>query len=355
MAETKKKAPRSKTNAASRTTGTRRAGYASAARTDDASRAARHGASGDDAGSAAGRALWSGTISFGLVTIPVNLFPAQRSRATGMRMLSEDGTPLARRWCCPKDDRLLDDEEIVRGYEISADRFVVVSDEELESLAPRKSRDIDLRRFVAREEVDPRYFEHGYFLAPATDSTKAYRLLAALMEDTGRAGLATFVMRDKEYLVAILADSGVLSAETLRFADELRSPEAVGLPETKKKPQKASVARVERAIAALSKRGLDLRELEDDYAERLLALAEKKQKKGEDVVEVPEAAEEERAEIVDLMEVLKRSLGAGPARRSGASDRGATSRRAPAKRKPAASGRRRAAGRTPGRVAKSAR
>jgi len=303
MARQQTKASRSKSRAS-----------AERGRADDAAHPARHRANGDDAAqSSAGRALWSGTISFGLVTIPVNLFPARRSRATAMRMLSEDGTPLARRWCCPKEDRLLDDDEIVRGYEVSEDRYVVVSDEELESLAPRKSRDIDLRRFVPREEVDPRYFEHGYFLAPATDSTKAYRLLAAVMEDTGRAGLATFVMRDKEYLVAILADRGVLSAETLRFADELRSPEAVGLPDTKKKPQKASVARVERAIAALSKRGIDPSELEDDHADRLLELAQRKRKRGEDVVEAqPGAATEDgesTAEIIDLMEVLKRSLG----------------------------------------------
>ena len=138
-------------------------------------------------------------------------------------MLDQDGTPLARRWFS-QDGTWLDDDDIVRGFEVDDDKYVVVTDEELEALEPRKSRDIDLRRFVPREAVDPRYFEHGYLLAPASDSTKAYRLLAAVMEETDRAGIATFVMRDKEYLVAILSENGVLHAVTLRFADELRSP-----------------------------------------------------------------------------------------------------------------------------------
>ena len=130
------------------------------------------------------------------------------------------------------------------------------------------------------------------------------------MERTGRAGIATFVMRDKEYLVAILADHGVLTAETMRFADELRSPEAVGLPKMKK-PPRALVGRLEQAIEALAAKRIAFEELEDDEAERVLALVERKRKRGEDVIEAPEAAEEEgeQAEIIDLMEVLKRSLG----------------------------------------------
>jgi DNA end-binding protein Ku len=272
-------------------------------------------------GKAAARAIWSGTISFGLVTVPVHLFSALRSRRVALRMLDEDGTPLARRWFCPKDETFLDDDDIVRGFEVDEDKYVVVTDEELEALEPRKSRDIDLRRFVPRESVDPRYFEHGYLLAPAGDSTKAYRLLAAVMEDTGRAGIATFIMRDKEYLVAILAENGVLTAETLRFADELRSPAAVGLstsarkarkkqPAKAKKPDAVTLRRFERAIDAQVAKKLPPSELEDEGAERLLALVERKRKRGEDTVEVPEAARDshEGAEIIDLMDVLKRSL-----------------------------------------------
>ncbi len=267
-------------------------------------------------GEAAARAMWSGTISFGLVTVPVHLFSAIRSRPVALRMLDQDGTPLARRWFCPKDETWLDDGDIVRGYEVDDDRYVVVTDEELEALEPRKSRDIDLRRFVPREAVDPRYFEHGYLLAPVGDSTKAYRLLAAVMEETDRAGIATFVMRDKEYLVAILAENGVLSAETLRFADELRSPQAVGL--STKKPDAVTLRRFERAIGAHVAKKLHAAELEDETAERLLALVERKLESGKDTVEIEEAArgQEQGAEIIDLMEVLKRSLAGGATQRT---------------------------------------
>src|SRR6185436_16804809 len=115
-------------------------------------------------------------------------------------------------------------------YEIAKDKYVVVTDEELERLEPEKSRDIDLRHFVKAEEIAPMYFEHAYFLAPAGGSLKAYQLLAETMERKGRAGLATFVMRDKEYIVAILAENGILRAEILRFPDEIRTPKEIGLP-----------------------------------------------------------------------------------------------------------------------------
>jgi DNA end-binding protein Ku len=305
-------------------------------------------------GAARPRALWSGTISFGLVSVPVELYPANRPGRPGLRWLAPSGLPVQRRYVSSEDGAEVSSSHLIRGYEVARDEHVIVTDAELEALAPEKSRDIDLSRFVPVDEVDPVLFERAYFLAPGSESVKAYRLLADVMERTGRAGIATFVMRDKEYLVAILAESGILRAETLRFADEVRSAADVGLPAAKK-PKAASVKKLASAISARSEKALDPDELVDPWTARIEALAEKKQKKGEDVVEVPEAAAEERAEVVDLMEILKRSLGAGPARRSSASGRGATSRRAPAKRKPAASGRRRAAGRTRSRTARSAR
>lgn len=254
------------------------------------------------------RSFWSGTITFGLVSIPVELFPANRSQRVSLRMVSENGTPLARRYFCPKEERELDWSEIVRGYEVEKDRYVVVSDDELEKLAPDRTRDIDLRRFVPAEDIDPIHFERAYYLTPGGNSTKAYRLLAATMEQTGRAGIATFVMRGKEYLVAILAESGILRAETLRFADEVRSPEDVGLP-TSPKVKAADVKKVERAIGKLKRTKLNENELADESAERLLKLVERKEKAGRDVVtpREPEAGAPGEG-IIDLMEVLKRSL-----------------------------------------------
>jgi DNA end-binding protein Ku len=258
------------------------------------------------------RSFWSGTITFGLVSIPVELYPATRSQRLSLRMVAPDGTPLARRYFCPVEDRELDRDEIVRGYEVAKDTFVVVGDDELEKLAPERTRDIDLRLFVGVGEIDPMHFERAYYLTPGGNSTKAYRLLAATMEQTGKAGIATFVMRGKEYLIAILAEGGILRAETLRFAEEIRSPGDVGLP-SPDKPKAAVVKRMEKAITALAESAFAESELEDGGAERLMELVARKQEAGQDVVAAPEAAEAAPGEgVIDLMEVLRRSLqGAG--------------------------------------------
>ncbi|HXT20296.1 MAG TPA: Ku protein [Thermoanaerobaculia bacterium] len=314
----------------------------------------------DDAGEGGAggpRAFWSGTISFGLVAVPVELFPANRPGRPGLRWLAPSGLPVQRRYGSSGDGNEVSGSQLIRGYEVAPGEHVIVTDAELEALLPEKSRDIDLTRFVPVDEVDPVLFERAYYLAPSGESVKAYRLLADVMERTGRAGIATFVMRDKEYLVAILAEGGILRAETLRFADEVRSAADVGLPEAKK-PKAAEVKKLLSAIAARSEKELDPDELTDPWTAKIEALAERKQKKGEDVVEVPAAAEEERAEVIDLMEVLKRSLGAKPARRSAAAgERDTTRRRAPAQRRAATGGsaRGRGAARASHRRAKSSR
>jgi DNA end-binding protein Ku len=256
------------------------------------------------------RTFWSGTITFGLVSIPVALLAANRSVRPSLRMVSPAGTPLSRRYYTARDGKPLEPDDIVRGYEVEKDRFVVIDDEELERLAPERTRDIDLRVFVPASEIDPMHFERAYYLAPAGNSTKAYRLLARVMEETGRAGIATFVMRAKEYLVAILAEKGILRAETLRFADEVRTPEDVGLPEPQEPPA-AEVKRMEKEIEKLAEKRLDTRELTDASAERLLKLVKKKVKAGDDVVRA-ERPRDEGAPVIDLMEILKRSIsGAG--------------------------------------------
>jgi DNA end-binding protein Ku len=254
------------------------------------------------------RSFWSGTITFGLVSIPVALYAANRSNRVSMRMVSPDGTPLSRRYFTSRDDRALEPDEIVRGYEVEKDRFVIADDEELERLAPERTRDIDLRQFVQASEIDPMYFERAYYLTPAGQSTKAYRLLARVMEETGRAGIATFVMRTKEYLVAIMAENGILRAETLRFADELRSPADVGLPEAADAPETA-VKRMEREIGRRAADRLDPGELEDRSSERMMKVVRRKLRAGEDVVHpAPSEDGEGSADIIDLMEILKRRL-----------------------------------------------
>jgi DNA end-binding protein Ku len=285
------------------------------------------------------RPFWSGQISFGLVTVPVALYSAIRSGGVALKMIGPDEAPVRRRYVCSKDEKLLDADDIVRGYEIEKGKFVVVTDDELEALEPRKSREIDLQLFVDRKEIDAIYFDKAYFLVPTGGTNKAYRLLADVMEKKDQAGIATFVMRAKEYLVAIIAEDGILRAETLRFANEVRKPDDVGLPNPVKPPA-PSVKKFEAQIVKRAKK-LDLHELTDDYVERLEKLVAQKEKKKADVVRVPEETQEEEGggEVVDLLAVLSRSLGK-------------TSRAGAAKRKPArkagakkASSRKKASGR----------
>jgi DNA end-binding protein Ku len=221
-------------------------------------------------------------------------------------MLGPNGKPLARRYYSEQSGRDLDAEDIVRGYEIKKDRFVDVTDEELERLAPERSRDINLRRFVDDKSIPRLYFERGYFLAPA-GSTRAYHLLAQTMERTGRAGIATFVMRGKEYLVAITADNGILRAETMRFADEIRAPEAIGLPK-KEKATPAALRVFERVITGKSRTTLPTKELRDEDAESLRKLIQRKRKSEKNIVSAA-GRRKAKAEVVDLLEVLRQSLG----------------------------------------------
>src|SRR5688500_2661089 len=145
-------------------------------------------------------------------------------------MIGPDEAPVRRRYICSKDEKVLDADDIVRGYEIEKGKFIVVKDEELEALEPRKSREIDLQLFVDRKEIDPIYYDRAYFLVPTGGTNKAYRLLADVMEKKKQAGIATFVMRAKEYLVAIIAEKGILRAEQLHITDKNRKQVDLGLP-----------------------------------------------------------------------------------------------------------------------------
>ena len=252
------------------------------------------------------RPFWSGTLTFGLVSVPVNLFPANRSSRAPLRMLSSDGEPLSRKYYSETTERDLDADEMVRGYEITKGKYVVVTDDELERLAPEKSRDIDLKTFVPEDSIPPVHFERGYFLTPSSGSEKAYKLLAETMEKGAKVGLATFVMRGKEYLVAIFSDHGILRAETMRFADELRSPADVGLPKKPKVPA-ATVKKFEKLISGKSKKNLSPARLKDEQTERLLKLVKKKSAKRANVVKV-ETEEREPGKVIDLVAILKQSL-----------------------------------------------
>lgn len=287
----------------------KRSASARSKRATDEARASETREDGEERRPAGPRALWSGTITFGLVSIPVELYPAVRSSAEGLRMVDEEGHPLRRRYFCPRhDEEPLDREDLVRGYSVEGEGHVLVTDEELERLEPDRSRRIDLVQFVDEAELDPRLVKGSYVLTPASDVTQPYHLLARTMEEGGRAGLATFVMRGHAYVVAIRAEGGVLRAETLRYLDELRDPDDMGI----EAPDEADEDEVERIITAIEELAadeIDPDELRDQESVRLRELVETKLEADEGVVEAPEEAREEtRASVVDLMAVLKARL-----------------------------------------------
>jgi DNA end-binding protein Ku len=273
-------------------------------------------------------AFWSGSLSFGLVNVPVLLFPASRHSGVRLRLMSPSGSLLERRFFCPRDGKEVNSEEIVRGYELDDGTYVIVNDHELEAIEPKKTHEIDLRQFVDLAVLSPTLLERGYYLTPLKHATKAYRLLAEAMERTGRAGIATFVMREREYLVAIFARDGILCAATLRFQDELRDPQSIGLPAP------APVARrllsaFGRSVDDLFAKRLSRAELADKSTLALRAIIERKKKAGRDLVRADHEANDvdsDREHEVDLVATIRRSLRRANDHRATASKRTSTSR-----------------------------
>jgi len=244
----------------------------------------------------------------------VDLYPAAREERSSLRMLDEEGTPLRRQYWCPKEERPLSADEIIRGVEVGDGKWVTVTDEELEALEPEKTRDISLQRFVPRGDLPPAYFETGYVLTPGGRSTKAYKLLAAAMEEADRAGIATFVLREREHVVAILAENGILRAETLRFPDEVRSPKEVGLPARPKTIPATMAKAAQKAVAAGKGSSLPRDLLDDPRETAMRQLVQKKLKQKKDVARTEEAAES-LPEPVDLLSVIRERMGTPKAAR----------------------------------------
>jgi DNA end-binding protein Ku len=290
----------------------------------------------EHAPAAAARAFWSGTLSFGLVSIPVDFYAAARPRQNAMKLVDAEGHPLGRQYTREDADKPLASDEIVRGFETAEGKMIVVTEQELESAAPETSRDIELYRFVPLAQIPPSYFVRPYFLAPGARSAKAYTLLAKTMEQAGKVGIGRLVMRGHEYLVALIAEGGALRAETLRYFDELRTPEDIGLPAVTAPPKK-TVQAFEKAIDAHMARKLTLHELEDQEAEALQELAERKRKKHTDVITLANAEDEEPdeggGEVVDL---VRRSLGPTSAAPAPEPPPARAAARAPTARAPAA-------------------
>ncbi|MHB8139555.1 MAG: non-homologous end joining protein Ku [Smithellaceae bacterium] len=168
------------------------------------------------------QSIWSGTISFSLVAIPVQLVRAVEPSRVSFRLLhTKDYSPLSRRMFCPREEKIVEPEDIVRGYEIGPDKYITVTDEELESVSPERSRTIEIVEFVDLTDIDSIYYDHPYYLVPSKGGEKAYQLLAEVMRRTNKAGLAKFVMGEREYLVAIKNIEGALSLITLHYSEEI--------------------------------------------------------------------------------------------------------------------------------------
>jgi DNA end-binding protein Ku len=251
------------------------------------------------------RTLWNGSLSFGLVNVPVSLTSAARDLDLHFRQLhGKDGAPIEQRRYCSKEDAEVDWEEIAHGYDLDG-KQVMLTDAELALVQPRKTRTIDIEAFVEIDQVDPIYFDHPWFLVPYGESEgtlRAYRLLVDVMESTERAALGRFVMRTKEYLVLVHPRDGLLSLTTLLFHDEVRP--AKGIAPGGRKPTKKKVDQAAAVIDALSA-DWDPDRYDDCYRQRLTRVVRDK-KKGKTIKAPDEAKEPDPAP--DLMAALEQTL-----------------------------------------------
>ncbi len=249
--------------------------------------------------------VWSGAVSFGLVNVPVKLVSATRDRAVRFSQLhGNDGEKIRMKRTCPEHGEIPYD-EVVKGYAVGKHEFVVVTPEELSSLEPEKGRTIDIEEFVDLSEVDPVFYNKPYHLVPDETGSKAYHLLLAAMEETGMAGVGRFVLRNREHLVVLRPLEGALVLETLRFHDEVVSPEtALSEAPKKKEPAKKELDMAVRLVKELAA-AWDPSKYEDEFRDKVLKLVEKK-KSGETVKITPPAQEGPVTE--DLEKALEKSL-----------------------------------------------
>lgn len=283
------------------------------------------------------RAIWSGAISFGLVNVPIKLYSATSAKTVRFHQLhGKDGIRIQQKRVCPADGEEVPYEDLVKGYEIAPDRYVIVTQEELDALDPRHTKTIDIEEFVELSEIDPVYYDNAYHVAPATGGAKAYRLLMSAMEDAGKVAIGRFVLRTRQQLCALRPAGGVLVLSTMLFGDEVHAPErldeleALGDVEANER----EVAMATQLIESLSA-PFDPAKFRDEYRERVLELIERKAA-GEEIAVQPAA--QEPAAVPDLMAALEASVAA--VRGEGAAAKPARKRRSTADAAPAKPARR---------------
>jgi len=252
------------------------------------------------------RSLGSGTISFGLVSIPVKLYPAASSQSVSFNLLhAKCGNRIRQQRFCPVCNEVVEREGLVKGYEFAKDQYVKVSDEELEALEGEASKAIEISEFVPLSKVDPVYFEKSYYLGPDKGGEKAYRLLSDAMTQAGKVALAKFVLRGRENLVLVRSAQNGLMLHTMYFADEVRNFDEISKGESAK-ISGAETNLALRLIDELSSEQFNPEQYEDEYRQRVLNLVNTKAEGKEITVAEPQV---HRAQVIDLMEALKESLG----------------------------------------------
>ena len=253
------------------------------------------------------RAIWSGAISFGLVNVPVKLFTATSPKTVRFHQLSsKTGARIRQKRVDPSTGEEVPYEEIVKGYEITPERYVLVAPEELEALDPKATKTIDIEEFVDLAEIDPIFYDHSYYLAPSAGGAKAYRLLLDAMRESGKVGIGKVVLRSKQQLCALRPTGEVLTLTTMLWGDEVLTPDRVdeldAVEDAEASPRELQMA--EQLIDSLSAE-FEPTKFHDEYRERVLELIERKAA-GEEIAVQPEA--EEPAAAPDLMAALEASL-----------------------------------------------
>jgi DNA end-binding protein Ku len=284
------------------------------------------------------RSIWTGAISFGLVTVPVKLYSAVSRKTVRFHQLNgKTGVRIQQKRVDPTTGDEVAYEDIVKGYELTPDRYVLIEPGELEALDPKKTKSIEIEDFVALDEIDPIYFDHPYYLAPGPGGAKPYRLLLEAMRETGRVAIATVVIRSKQQLVAVrpIGDD-VLGMATMVFPDEIIDPASIDeIPAADDvEVNKRELAIAEQLVESLAAE-FEPEKFRDTYRDDVLALIERKAA-GEQIAVQP-AADEADVPVPDLMSALKASLDAVRAREdnggSDAKDKPAAKKKEPAKRK----------------------
>jgi DNA end-binding protein Ku len=267
------------------------------------------------------RAIWSGAISFGLVNVPVRMYSAIDEQDIHFHYVHEkDGSRIGYEKICKKEDKPVPDEEIVKAYEYAKGKYVYMTDEDFEAAAVEGFKTIDITDFVPRDEIDPIYFERTYYLGPQDGAEKVYALLRRALEEAGLAGIAKYVMREKQHLGALRVHDGVIALEKMYFADEIRPSDEIapGSVRVDKRELDMALQLIDRFSGTFKPE-----KYEDTYREQLLAVIDAKRKGKEVHVEAAPKAEEP----ADLMEALRASLDAAKTRRAASKPRSASSAR----------------------------